>query len=598
MQSDKLIIANCSGFYGDRLSAAAEMVRGGPIDVLTGDYLAELTLAILYRVRSRNPKAGYAASFLKQMEAVLGECLDKRIKVVVNAGGLNPSGLAAELQALADRLGLKPKIAYIDGDDLLPRMPELLGAGEIFKNLDTGDELSPVDGTVVTANAYLGGWGIAAALERGADVVIAPRVTDAALVVGPAAWRFGWKQTDWDCLAGAVAAGHIIECGPQACGGNYSFFEEVPSFRNMGFPIAEMYADGSCVITKHPGTGGIVNVGTVTAQLLYEVRGPRYPNPDVTARFDTLAVEQAGVDRVRVSGAKGEEPPQTAKVAMNLQAGFRNSMTIFLASPQIEQKARILEEQLWESLGALNLTRLEMLVERTDTDDARSNRQAVAEMHVDVFADTPEQVGRPFSSKVVELALSTVPGFKLASPPGDAEPNLYYWPTLIANKHVRHCVHIDGETIAIDTPQQTALRRRENTPRPLLVENHFEGAQFVTAPLGAIIGARSGDKGGSANLGVWARSDEAYEFMLAFLTEEKLRELLPDLTGYSIERYDFPNLRAVNYYIVGILGSGAISSSRFDPQAKTLGEYLRSHHVPIPVRLLETGPRTTTTSHG
>lgn len=587
MSRDKLIIANCSGFYGDRLSAAAEMVRGGPIDVLTGDYLAELTLAILYRVRSRKPGTGYAASFLTQMEVVLGECLDKRIKVVVNAGGLNPAGLAAELQAIADRLGLKPRIAYIDGDDLLPRLPDLLGAGERFKNLDTGDELSPVDGTVVTANAYLGGWGIANALDRGADVVLAPRVTDAALVLGPAAAHFGWKHDDWDRLAGAVAAGHIIECGPQACGGNYAFFEEVPSYRNIGFPIAEMSADGSCVITKHPGTGGIVNVGTVTAQLLYEIRGPRYLNPDVTARFDSVRVEQEGIDRVRVSGTRGEPPPQTSKVAMNLQAGYRNSMTIYLAAPQIEQKARILEEQLWESLGSLSLTRLEMLVERTDTDDARSNRQAVAEMHVDVFADTPQQVGRPFSSKVVELALSTVPGFKLASPPGDAEPNLYYWPALISNAHVRQYVHFEGETVAIAAPVATGLQRRENTPQPLIVENHFEGAQFVTAPLGAVFGARSGDKGGSANLGVWARTDEAYEFLLAFLTADKLRELLPDLTGFPMERYDFPNLRAVNYYIVGLLGSGAISSSRFDPQAKTLGEYLRSHQIPLPVRLLE-----------
>lgn len=591
MLPDKLIIANCSGFYGDRLSAAAEMVRGGPIDVLTGDYLAELTLAILYRVRSRKPGAGYAASFLTQMEEVLGECLDKGIKVVVNAGGLNPSGLAAELQAIADRLGLKPRIAYIDGDDLLPRLPDLLGAGERFKNLDTGDELSPVDGTVVTANAYLGGWGIAKALDRGADVVLAPRVTDAALVLGPAAWRFGWKHDAWDCLAGAIAAGHIIECGPQACGGNYAFFEEVPSYRNIGFPIAEMSADGSCVITKHPGTGGIVNVGTVTAQLLYEIRGPRYLNPDVTARFDTVRVEQAGDDRVRVSGVKGEPPPQTSKVAMNLQAGYRNSMTIYLAAPQIEQKARILEEQLWESLGSLDLTRLEMLVERTDTDDARSNRQAVAEMHVDVFADTPEQVGRPFSSKVVELALSTVPGFKLASPPGDADPNLYYWPTLVSNSHVRQVVHFEGESIGIDATVMKSVSRRENPPQPLIVENHFEGAQFVTVPLGAVFGARSGDKGGSANLGIWARTDEAYEFLLAFLTGDKLRELLPDLTGYPMERYDFPNIRAVNYYIVGLLGSGAISSSRFDPQAKTLGEYLRSHPIPLPVRLLETGPR-------
>ena len=268
-------IANCSGFYGDRLSAAREMVEGGPIDVLTGDYLAELTMAILYRSRVKRPELGYATTFLTQMEQVLGRCLEKKIRVVVNAGGLNPKGCAEALGKIAETLGLKPRIAYLTGDDVLDRLQAWQHQGLALAHLDKGMPLSALKAPVLTANAYLGGWGIAEALARGADVVITGRVTDASLVVGPAAWRFGWGRDDWDRLASAVVAGHILECGAQCTGGNYAFFQEVPTYTKIGFPLAEMEADGSFVVTKHAGTGGLVSVGTVTAQLLYEIDAPR-----------------------------------------------------------------------------------------------------------------------------------------------------------------------------------------------------------------------------------------------------------------------------------------------------------------------------------
>ncbi|MBA3655200.1 MAG: DUF1446 domain-containing protein, partial [Actinobacteria bacterium] len=302
-------IANCSGFYGDRLSAAREMVEGGPIDVLSGDWLAELTMLILAKNRQRDPGAGYARTFVTQMEQVLGQCLDAGIKVVTNAGGLNPAGCAEAVAAVADKLGLSPVVAYIEGDDLLPRLDELRAAGHDLANLDTGEPLGARQ--VLTANAYVGGWGIADALSRGADVVIAGRTTDAALALGPAAWHHGWARDDWDRLAGAVVAGHVIECGAQATGGNYSFFTEIPGLEHPGFPIAEVADDGSSVITKHPGTGGAVTVGTVTAQLLYEIGPPEYLNPDVTARFDSIGLEAVGDDRVAITGVQGEPPPPT-----------------------------------------------------------------------------------------------------------------------------------------------------------------------------------------------------------------------------------------------------------------------------------------------
>ena len=334
-------IANCSGFYGDRLAAAREMLDqgSGPIDVLTGDYLAELTMLILWKARRKDPSLGYATTFLKQMEDVLGTCLERGVKVVANAGGLNPEGLAAKITELSGRLGLKARVAYITGDDLAPVIGDLQAAGHEFANLDTGLPLAKADLPVVTANAYLGGWGITAALQAGADVVICPRVTDASLVTGPAAWWHGWRRDDWDALAGAVAAGHVIECGPQATGGNYSFLDEITDRRYPGFPIAEVAADGSSVITKHDGTGGLVSPGTVTAQLLYEIGDPAYLNPDVVAHFDTIRLEQAGPDRVALTGTRGSPPPDTLKVALNMLGGYRNTTTMVLTGLDIEQKA-------------------------------------------------------------------------------------------------------------------------------------------------------------------------------------------------------------------------------------------------------------------
>ncbi|HET9557454.1 MAG TPA: acyclic terpene utilization AtuA family protein, partial [Actinomycetota bacterium] len=317
-----LRIANCSGFYGDRRGAPRELLEGGPIDVLTGDYLAELTMLILWRSRGRDPAKGYATSFLGQMEECLGMAVDKGVKVVANAGGLNPAGLAAELRALAGRLGLDVGVAHVEGDDLLGRLDDLRAAGEPLAHLDTGVPLAAAGVAPVTANAYLGAWGIVAALEAGADVVVCGRVTDASLVVAPAAWHFGWAADDWDRLAGAVVAGHVLECGTQATGGNYAFLDELPDTRPPGFPIAEVAADGSAVVTKHPGSGGLVSAGTVTAQLLYEIAGPAYASPDVVARFDTVRVEEVGPDRVRLSGTRGEPAPDRLKVAINYLGGF------------------------------------------------------------------------------------------------------------------------------------------------------------------------------------------------------------------------------------------------------------------------------------
>jgi hypothetical protein len=592
-------IGNSSGFYGDRMEAAREMVEGGPIDVLTGDYLAELTMLILWKARQKDPDAGYARSVLSQLEPVLGTCLDRGIKIVNNAGGLNPSGLAGQLAALAGRLGLHPKIAYVTGDDLLPRLKELQAAGHPLANLDTGLALADADGQPVTANAYLGGWGIAAALDAGADIVICPRVTDASLVTGPAAWWHGWRRTDLDQLAGAVAAGHVIECGPQATGGNYSYLHEITDRRYPGFPVAEVAHDGSSVITKHDGTGGLVSVGTVTAQLLYEIAQPAYLNPDVVAHFDTVTLEQLTGHRVRLSGTIGTPPPDTLKVCVNFAGGYRNTMTLVITGLDIEEKAAWAADELFAILGGRDqFDDTDVRLLRFDHPDAPGNEQATAHLRVTVKDRDPRKVGRRFSNATMELALGGYAGFHTTTPPTAESAYGVYWPTLVPAAEVEHTAVLpDGTRVAIPATPASGDAGAGRAVRGSAVPVPGGGAPppsedggQVRAPLGRVCAARSGDKGGNANVGLWARDAAGYEWLRDYLTTERLRSLLPEAKDLEIRRFDLPNLHALNFVIAGLLGEGVASSARPDPQAKGLGEYLRSRLVTVPAALLEGGP--------
>jgi len=583
MPREPLRIANCSGFYGDRFSAAREMLEGGPIDVLTGDYLAELTMFLLWRAREKDPAGGYAATFLRQVEEVLGLALDRGVRIVANAGGLNPAGLAARLRELCGRLGLRARIAHVEGDDLRPRLPALHAAGHVLAHADTGRPFGDAGARAVTANAYLGGWGIAEALRGGADVVVGGRIADASLVVGPAGWHFGWARDDWDRLAGAAVAGHILECGTQATGGNYAFFTEVPDLRRPGFPIAEVFADGSAVITKHAGTGGLVSVGTVTAQLLYEVEGARYLTPDVVARFDTVRLEADGPDRVRVSGTRGEPAPATAKVAIQLLGGYRNGVTLVLTGLDVEAKAAAVVGALRPVLDACAHADVQLL--RTDKPDAPTNEEASAFLRLTVKDPDARKVGRAFSSAVVELALASYPGFYATGPPEDASPYGVYWPALIPAELVEQAVVFDdGRRVSVSAPPPAA------TAPGVVPEASVAGPPAGATrrvPLGAAFGARSGDKGGNANVGVWARTDAGYAWLAAHLTVPRFQQLVAEAAPLEVRRYLFPNLRAVNFVVVGLLGEGAAASSRLDPQAKSLGEYLRSRIVDLPASLLQ-----------
>jgi hypothetical protein len=566
-RSSPIRIGNASGFYGDRLAAMREMLEGGQLDVLTGDYLAELTMLILGRDRLRDPSLGYARTFLRQLEDCLGLALDKGVSIVANAGGLNPEGLAAAVSNLAGRLGLTPKIAYVTGDDLLPRAAEL-GFGE-----------------PVAANAYLGGWGIAACLQAGADVVVTGRVTDASLVVGPAAAHFGWEKDDFDALAGAMAAGHVIECGAQATGGNYSFFTEIADLRHPGFPIAEVNPDGSSIITKHPGTGGAVTVGTVTAQLLYEVAGPRYAGPDATLRLDTIELHQVGPDRVAITGVRGEPPPPTLKVSLNTLGGYRNQVEFVLTGLDIDAKAELVKLQLADVLPP----GVQWELARTDHPDASTEEQASATLRCVARGADSKAIGRAFSGAAVELALASYPGFHLTAPPGDAQPYGVFTAAYVDRAEVDHVAALpEGRSERVAESATTA----ELTATPEAEVPSFDrGGPTRCVPLGTVTGARSGDKGGDANVGVWVRDDAAWPWLAATLTVGKVRELLPEAAPLPVMRYLLPNLRAVNFVIEGLLGDGVAAAARFDPQAKALGEWLRSRSVDVPVELLGDGAR-------
>jgi len=575
-------IGNASGFYGDRRAAVREMLEGGELDYLTGDYLAELTMLILGRDKLKDESLGYAKTFVRQIQDCLGLAVDSGVRIVTNAGGLNPSGLAARLHEIASEQGVDVAIAYVEGDDLKPH----------------GEDLGFAD--ALTANAYLGAFGIAEALRGGADIVVTGRVTDASLVVGPAIAHHGWERTDFDRLAGAVAAGHVIECGTQATGGNVAGFESLAlgsaQGRRFGFPIAEVAASGDSVITKHPGTGGAVTVDTVTAQLVYEVDSPAYVGPDVVTHLDALTLAPEGPDRVAITGVRGSAPPPQVKVCLNRFGGFRNSVEFLLTGLDIDAKADLVREQLGDALASSPPESVEWQLERTAQPDPATQAEATARLRCNVRSSSPDAVGRAFSGAAVELALGSIPGFTLTAPPGDGSPFGVYEPAYVDQGVPEHVsVHADGSRTPIPPPPDSVSITHGYEPNEAMrhgFKTPAAATETVRAPLGQIVYARSGDKGGDANVGVWVRSDHpdrdaAYDWLVGALDEKTVKRFLPEAADLDVDVYPLPNLHAVNIVLHGLLGEGVASSTRLDPQAKAVGEWLRARHADIPADLVE-----------
>lgn len=579
-------IGNCSGFYGDRLSALREMLEGGELDYVTGDYLAELTMLILGKDTFKDPNAGYARTFVKQAEDALGLALEKGVRIVVNAGGLNPAGLADKLREVATGLGLDPRVAHVEGDDLRPKVADLGLLHESY-------------GNPLTANAYLGGFGIARALQEGADLVVTGRVTDASVVVGPAIAHFGWTPEDHDALAGAVVAGHIIECGTQATGGNFSGFLDLISSgrldpaKPLGFPLAEIAADGSMVITKHAGTGGAVTVDTVTAQLVYEIQTTKYLNPDVTVDLTSLSVTQEGDDRVAVTGVTGSEPPSQLKVCLNYFAGYRNSAEFVITGLDVEAKASWIKQQVEAAFGDNRPARVEWSPVRQVPANSDTEEGASLLLRISAFDPDAQKVGKGLTSPIIELALASYPGFSVTRIPGPGTAYGVYRPAYVDRAAVVHTVvHADGSREVVTDPKTSAepLDRAQGlrpspypAPADSLTRRH---------PLGSFVHGRSGDKGGDANIGLWVKNDgspkyaERVTWLTKFMSPRRVRELIPEAAELDVEVYVLPNLGGVNVLIHGLLDEGVAATARFDPQAKGLAEWLRSRIVNIEERVL------------
>lgn len=589
---EPLRIGQFSSYFGER-DGMAELIATG-VDVLAGDYLAELTMMVLQKNRDRGG-VGYAGAFIDQLGKNLSDIAEAGIKVITNAGGLDPLGCAEAVRALCQQAGVELRVAAISGDDVRLHLTRFAGEGRLLQNLQDGTLLNLDQQSVLTANAYLGAWPIVSAL-RDADIVICPRVTDASLVIGPAAWHFGWQHDDWDRLSGALWAGHVIECSAQATGGNFSFFDRFPSLGIPGMPIAEVFEDGASIITKADNTGGVVTVDTVKAQLVYEVGSARYDNPDVVGDLSSLQVEQVGPDRVRLSGARGFAPTESTKVSLAIHGGYRNSFTVGITGVHLEEKLAWLKSAVHQQIGSeerFEVCRWTVIGPRSTS--AGSLDDATAFVIITVRDPDREKVSRKnFADPIVGIGVASIPGWFAPSPPQHERSVAVQWPFLIEKKELVVKVHLKDKVTEIpwfDPDEQEPEFVASNTDLFSRSEpGRLALAELEPTILGKLFGVRSGDKGSTANVGIWATSDLGFEWLHEYLTVARLSQLLPELEGFSITRHVFANIQALNFEVRGWLDSGASANTRVDPMGKGLGEYLGSRIVHVPATLLATVP--------
>jgi hypothetical protein len=557
------------------------------------DYLAEVTMAILQKQKAKKPDAGYATDFLVQLREVLPQCVARGVRVIANAGGVNPLACRAAVERLAAELGVadRVKVGVVLGDDIWPDLDALLAAGEPLAHMDTGRPLTDIRAKVLSANVYLGAAPIVKALEMGANVIVAGRVTDTAVTLAPLMHEFGWAADDWDKVASGVIAGHIIECGTQCTGGNFTDWRLVPSFRQIGFPVVEAYPDGSFVVTKHPGTGGLVSVHTVSEQLVYEMGAPAYISPDAVARFDSITLTQEGPDRVRVSGARGAPAPEKLKVSISFEDGFRAFGRLMVSGPDAMAKARKVAEVFWECAGGKALYA-----------DAREQFVGWDSCHAPLAKDEPgevlvqfavrdadeKKINSRFGPQLVPRVLGTVPGITYLADQGRprASDVVGYWPALISRKCVKQRVLVGGEEAAVAQPDLSKAGAPPFFPAPGEPALAPSGKR-VRVPLARLCLARSGDKGDTANVGVIARSDAIFAWMRQRLTAAFVKRRFEGVCRGKVERAVVPNLRALNFLLHESLGGGGTLSLLLDAQGKTYAQYLLAAKVTVDAALLE-----------
>jgi hypothetical protein len=592
-QKDRIVIANCGGFWGDDPTAARRQVEGGPVDYLVMDYLAEVTMAILQKQRARRPEAGWATDFLAQLRDVLRPCAERGIKIISNAGGVNPLACRAAVEKLAQELGVanKVRVGVVLGDDLFPQLDSLIGSGEPLAHMDTGRPLLDVRPKVLSANAYLGAMPIVEALRLGANVIVAGRVTDTAVTLAPMIHEFWWRTDDWDRLAAGVIAGHIIECGTQCTGGNFTDWEKVPTYRDIGFPLVEAHADGSFVVTKHPRTGGLVSLHTVTEQLVYEMGSPAYVAPDCVARFDSIRLREEGPDRVRVTGARGAPAPEKLKVSISFSDGYRAFGRLLVSGPDALRKARRVAEAFWDSAGGAEL--YEDAVTQYVGWDASHPPLATREpgevlLQVAVRDADEEKINARFGPQLVPRVLGTVPGITYLADQGRprASDVVGYWPALVSRSKVPMRVVVGETEREVPHPDLAGAKAAPFEPPDVGAVAPLRGHR-IRVPLSRLCLARSGDKGDMANVGVIARSPAVFAWMRRNLTSEFVKERFGGVCRGAVTRHEVPNLLAMNFLLGESLGGGGTLSLLVDAQGKTYAQYLLAAEVVVDAGVVE-----------
>ncbi len=591
---DRIVIANCGGFWGDDPTAARRQVEGGPIDYLVMDYLAEVTMAILQKQRQRDPSKGFAADFLRQMRDVLPACVERGITIISNAGGVNPLACRDALEALAAELGIadQVRVGVISGDDVFERIDELADAGEPLAHMDSDRPLADVRDEVMSANVYLGAQPVVKALAMGANVVIAGRITDTAVTMAPMIHEFGWAADDWDKMAAGVIAGHIIECGTQCTGGNFTDWYLVPSFRNMGYPLIEASSDGTFVVTKHPNTGGLVSVHTVSEQLVYEMGSPEYIAPDCIARFDSIQLEPDGPDRVRVSGARGAPAPEKFKVSVSFAHGYRAFGRLLVSGPRALAKSMVVADSFWAAAGGMEqFEDAKTSIIGWDASHPPFNEDDDEPPEVllqfAVRDDDRDKIENGFAVQLVPRVLATVPGITYLADQGRPRVSgvVGYWPALIGRDSldVRVIVGDQEESVTSAAPDAPAEPFAPGESSALVPNT---GRRTLVA-LEELCLARSGDKGDTCNIGVIARCPEVYAWMLQHLTAAFVKQRFDGICHGEVERHEVPNLLAMNFLLHESLGGGGTLSLLLDAQGKTYAQYLLATEVTVDTGLVE-----------
>lgn len=589
-------IGGAAGYWGDTLTAPRQLVERGEVDYLIFDYLAEITMSILAKARAQDPDAGYATDFITLvMQPLIRQIAEKRIKVIANAGGVNLPACRRALEQVAREAGVNLRIATVEGDDLLPRL-ETLRALDI-REMDRGE---PLPARPMSINAYLGAFPIAAALDAGADIVITGRCVDSALAAGPLIHEFGWQPDDYDHLAAASLVGHLLECGAQATGGNFTDWEAVADgWEDMGFPIAEVGADGSFVLTKPPGTGGLVSPLTAGEQLLYEIGDPAaYVLPDVICDFTQVTMQQIGADRVAIAGARGRAPTASYKVSATWLDGYAGMGSFVIAGRDAARKARRQGEavlsktrRLLQQLGlddysstALQLVGAEALYGEHASPGVAQAREVVLRLAV----QHPQRLGvELFSKEFVGAALSMAPGLTgLAPGRPKVTPVVRLFSFLIDKQQVPVQVEVDGEPVPLACPVIAGQSDTRPTSEPVIsTEPLPKGEELIEVPLVRLAVARSGDKGNHANIGVIARRPEYLPAIRAALTPEAVAARFAHVLRGKVERFDVPSIYGLNFLLHEALGGGGVASLHLDPQGKTYAQQLLDVPVPVPETL-------------